>query len=612
MTEPVSVTGFKRKLRELVDKALEASAMERRTLAGQAKVTSVELSAAISADAPVPTRDVTRAIVAECLRHTDPLFTADQRENVLAGWEQRRQNAEVASNVARLGGADRRSGLVIAPPGMDRPRGEPVEPERVAPIRRIFGAVRARVRRHPRVTIVAVVSVVLAAVLAPLSMLDDEHPCVAAGLTLIDGECVGVTDAAFTDFDTASKEVVARIQEQNRKLDGDYVTIALLGPLSQPGDPERPGQLDSEQAEQLLTGAALAQQRVNSTPLLRDTRPRIRLLLANTGARQTHWQAPVQQLIDIAGNPAEHLVAVIPIGTSVVPTRDAALALSHAGIPLVAAIATAEDFDYAHIDGMLRASPTTSDYVAALADRIQNVRDSSAIVVWDQNSETRGDLFTGGLQKAFHDKLGKWIGNLNDQGFVGATIPGDTWPRDFDNVTINICQSGADIVLYAGRVTDLSALIDSLAHRGCPRPLRIISAAAAFTSVDRTAREKLQKAGLTLTYAGVTDPHTWPDGRGDPPPGYLTYAEALAGLGGDSLDSADAYTCLAHDAVLTATQAIRLATRNPRLPKPPDVLTQLRNLNTAYAIPGCSGTLSYNTTSNGAPMGTPIQIVTIP
>ncbi|WP_339401704.1 hypothetical protein [Nocardia sp. XZ_19_385] len=78
------------------------------------------------------------------------------------------------------------------------------------------------------------------------------------------------------------------------------------------------------------------------------------------------------------------------------------------------------------------------------------------------------------------------------------------------------------------------------------------------------------------------------------------------------LAEADAYTCLTHDAVLTATRAIRLANAPNRLPGTGDVLGQLRNINGNYTIQGCSGNFEFTTTSNGAPLGTPVQVLTVP
>ncbi|GAB2681155.1 ABC transporter substrate-binding protein [Nocardia goodfellowii] len=580
---------FKQDLRSLVVEATAAGGIDQARLAESAHVDPNVLTRAITVGYPLPTVESTRAIVTACLALTRPGLMGEQLDAELSGWEQRLHPS---------------------------PDGQPPDQQQPRPW---WGPVWARIRRYPRVGVAIAVTVAVALAAVVIFWPEPESPCVTAGLSLQDGECIGVTDGAFTGFDEASQPVVEQIARQNAEVGENYVTVAIFGPLSQPPAPEqpgfRPGQLDSNQAKQMLIGAATAQARLNTSRVIGDPQPRIRLLLANPGSYQTRWSDPIQELIDTRGDSDQRrrVVAVVALGTSVVPTRDAAKKLSEAKIPIVGAITTADDLNYTNTPGMLRATPTTSDYVAALARHLTaHPPAGPAMVVWDQNSEDRGDLYTGALQKAFRDQLGGWIGDLPDQAFVGATLPGDTWPQIFDAVTINICQSGAAVILYAGRVTDLPAFLESLkARRGCrDRPLTIMSGVAALTVIDRGDHEELRKAGLSIVYAGVTDPHTWPHGQGNPPEGWPPYAEALT-AGGYRVTEADGYTCLTHDALLTATRAIRLASPN-RVPQSTDVISQLRNINGAYTIPGCSGTLSFTTTSNGAPLGTSIQIVSIP
>ncbi len=477
-------------------------------------------------------------------------------------------------------------------------------------------------RRHGRpVSAILVVLVVVAGIVYWVVGRDGENACAAAGMEVVDGECIGVTDGAFTEFDDASTGVVEQIRKQNAEVGDEYVNIALLGPLSQPrqsdkpGDRPRQGQLSSDQVRQMLIGAAIAQKRVNAGRVIGDPQPKVRLLLANQGGYQTRWRRPVEELIARAGaeDPHRRVVAVAALGTSVADTRDAAMALSAARVPIIGAITTADELSYASIPGMLRVTPTTSEFVDALGTYLEpRPQYGPAIVVWDQNAEGRGDLYAGALQRAFHARLHRWIGDLPDQAYVGASIPSESWPQMFDNVTINVCQSGANTILYAGRITDLPAFIDSLELRICrDRPLTIMTGVTALTAIDRGSAEELRSAGLTVVYAGVTDPHRWPHGDGNPPGGWSDYSDALLAHGYRVTDS-DAYTCLSHDAILTATRAMRLAAAPNRLPKSVDVGGQLRNINGAYTVPGCSGSFSFTTMSNGAPLGTPIQIVTIP
>lgn len=465
-----------------------------------------------------------------------------------------------------------------------------------------------------RVTIAGAVAVlVVAAGAVTLAVWPDENRCEAADLTEAGGQCVGVTETAPPGTDPSVAAVVDRIAAQNSTVGEDYVEIALLGPLTEPADPEQPGQLDRDQLRQMLIGAAVAQQRVNTGAVIRDPRPQVRLVLANTGSYQDQWRIPVAELVSRADRPDPRLVATVLLGTSLDHTRDAAAELARAEMPVVGTITSAEEFNATDIPGMVRVSPSSGDYVTTLAGYLRARRpDGRAIVVWDRNSERRGDIYTASLKQAFERQLASWIGNRPEQGYVGASIPTEkVWPQLFADPTVNICYSGSDIVLYAGRVTDLPPFIEALAARACrDRPLLILTGAAALTAIDRTQQDQLRDAGLTLVYAGVTDPHTWPQGQGEPPPGYGPYRHALSAAGYLPEES-DAYTCLAHDALFTATLATRMASEG-QIPPRRNVLVSFDNINTGHWVPGCSGELTFTADGNGVPRGSAIEAVTIP
>ncbi|MFI9402479.1 hypothetical protein [Nocardia sp. NPDC052316] len=612
MTAPNAdpIAAFKEMLRELVARTGAASDATRQArLAEEAHISAEALRQAITSGQALPTRETTKAIVTACLHHTRPELAGQQLQNELAWWEDQRSTA--ARPVRPVP-------VIPAPPDEAR-AGSGASGNRGA-----WSATgREWIRRRPRLTLaIAVLALVVAVVFAVgvvriIRAADDT--CVEAGLSLVDGECIGVTDGAFTGFDPVTADVVEQIATQNKLVSGDYLTVALLGPLSQPvqtgppGGRPKEGQLSSDQIRQMLIGAAAAQHRVNSGRSFGDPRPAIRLLLANNGSFQNQWRAPVDRLISLADaeDPHQRVAAVVALGTSVADTRDAAKALSGKQIPIIGAITTADELNYDNIPGMVRVTPTTSTFVDHLSGYLDSHPElGPAIVVWDQNAETRGDLYAAALQKVFRDKLGRWIGQIPDQGFTGVTIPSDTWPQMFDGVTRNVCASGANTILFAGRVSDMGEFIDSLKERACrSRPLTIMTGVTALTAIHRNP-DQLRQAGVQVIYAGVVH-LDWPGGRGTPPEGWQPYTEALANAGYRT-DGTDAYTCLVHDATLTATRAIRLAATPNRMPGTSDVLGQLRNINGDYTIDGCSGSYEFTTTSNGAPLGTPVQIVTLP
>ncbi|MFE3060510.1 ABC transporter substrate-binding protein [Nocardia sp. NPDC059239] len=637
MPDPAKILAFKRQLKELVTRARYSvdPVLTQQQVATRANVGEATLSKAFGETSPMPSAEVTDRIVRVSQRLLHPDNSDAELDAEVGVWHRRWLDAS-------------RPRVIHDPPEPTAQPTEPPEPEPTEqpteqPVRALgpgeesskapgpgwsgrrawlVGLVRRRPWLAASVVVIAVIVVVAGLVvgLRPSSVSAADHRCVAAGLSMAGtpAECVGVTGPElFDQFDPALTPVIDQITAQNRAASsgGDYVDVALLGPLTQ--SPTLPGQLSTEQARQMLIGAAVAQQRANSgSSPVGSPRPRIRLLLANVGSQQDQWHDPVDKLIKLAGDPGQRLVAVIALGTSVNATRDAAKALTQKGIPVIGAITTADELDYTHIPGMIRVVPDTSDLVAALADYLHTRPGlDSALVVWDDNSETRGDLYTGSLTTAFNDQLGSWIGTRRALEFTGESIPSNERPDMFYNTDISICQSDAKVILYAGRIGDLEKFIEALSTRNCAdRPMVIMTASSALTHIDRTMTDELRAAKLTIVYAGVVDPHTWSLPDGNPPRGYTDYLTALTTAGFLAAD-ADAYTCLTHDAVFTAARAARLATppTGKTQPNHDEVRGQLRNIHDAFAIPGCTGgTFSFSTVSHGNPEGTPTPIVIIP
>ncbi|MFC8529481.1 hypothetical protein [Nocardia sp. NPDC057227] len=572
---------FKNRLRRLILRAFATRA----ELLAEVPISAAELLLATKGATVPPWRKVAEPVIVACLRREHPGISEAELDDAVAQWLRLWRAAKEVED----------SGVVIA--------AEPVAETAAPP------------RPHGKrlLAIGAAVAVLVGAAVAVRAALPDESDCAAAGLTEESGQCVGVADGVFPGLDPSVAEIVDRIAEQNRAVEGDAVEIALLGPLGRLAEAGSPGQLDPNQVRQMLIGAAVAQQRVNTSALVRDPRPAVRLVLANTGGYQDHWQTPVRELIERADRPDPRLVATVLLGTSLDHTRAAAAELARAEMPMIGAITSAEEFNSRDLPGLIRVSPTSGDYVSTLAGYLRaNRPESRAIVVWDQNSDRRGDLFAGSLRKAFAEQLAPWIGNRPQQSFVGAGIPTEkVWPQMFATPTINTCQSGADVVLFAGRVIDLPAFIEALAARACrERPLLVMTGAAALTTVDRTQQQQLRDGGLTLVYGGVTDPHTWPVGAAARPPGYDPFLHALTAEGFSAGDS-DAYTCLAHDAVFTATLAVRMASEG-RIPPRGNVAVAFDNINSGHRVPGCSGELTFTTAGNGSPIGSGIEAVTIP
>jgi hypothetical protein len=69
---------------------------------------------------------------------------------------------------------------------------------------------------------------------------------------------------------------------------------------------------------------------------------------------------------------------------------------------------------------------------------------------------------------------------------------------------------------------------------------------------------------------------------------------------------------MTHDALLTATKAIRLATAPPvSVPTPAEVLSNLYHLDSANTVPGASGTFTFVEANNGDPAGKPVFVLQV-
>ncbi|MFC4495545.1 ABC transporter substrate-binding protein [Streptomyces ovatisporus] len=174
------------------------------------------------------------------------------------------------------------------------------------------------------------------------------------------GECVGVTDGAFA-FET-TKGLNRKIHAENRRVvqSGEpSVAVAYVEAMSG-GSADR----GAETTRQALTGAYLAQRALNDEG---ETLPKVRLLLANTGSGDRHWESVVDQLQSLKER--ERLVAVAGLGQSNDRTKAAVRRLRKAGLPMVGATVAADGLSSSRA-GFYRVSFPNSDQAAAAARHI--------------------------------------------------------------------------------------------------------------------------------------------------------------------------------------------------------------------------------------------------
>lgn len=444
-----------------------------------------------------------------------------------------------------------------------------------------------------------------------------------SGVTRIDGQCVGVTNGAYV-FDEAYRAVQDKIAAENEWVDtmvrdpakgpDRAVTIALLNPMTITDA----SAFDVANVRNLMAGAYTAQYRANHSRVVGDPDPLIRLVLANEGSYQRQWLPVVDKLVNMKDADAP-LAAVVGLGVSIDLTERAAKELSANGIPTVGAITTADQLNYRDIPGFVRVSPSNREYVASLrAYLARRPQLDSAILVYDSNAGTRGDIFVESLRTDLTTEFQNMI-KFDDQSFVGESIPSEANPGLFRGATTNICAVRPDVVFFAGRRVDLSGFLDSLANRACQlHPLTVVTVDAdrgVFPGDD----EELRNRKITLVYADASNPRDWVAGTVETPERFQDFERSFEQRGFGLANLNDGMAISFHDAVLTAAQASRLAAL-PSDPNPPvaaDVRSQLLNLNTVSSVPGASGTLSFSYrgadgVESGNPIGKPIPVMEFP
>jgi hypothetical protein len=465
------------------------------------------------------------------------------------------------------------------------------------------------------------------------ALMVQENRCGGLGSDIlrIDSECIGVTglDGEMFHFAPDDEDLVAIqewIADENRSVrdSDDYVRIAVLMPMT--SEPYSP--LSRTKILNSLRGAYIAQHRANNDETA-DHTPEVELLLANEGSFQTHWKPAVEQLIDLADD--EHpLVAVVGLGVSIPETRKAAQMLAEHDLATIGAALTADTIDdLDDLEGagtFVRVSPSNNDYVRALEQYLVSRRTGShkGIIVYDDTHIEDGvDLYTDTLKSNYEDTLDEFlIEPLRSQRFVRPTSASERVPDYFTDIVQNICQAESEMIFYAGRENELrDNLLPELVDHDCagrPGELLILTGVTGLASIwqDVDVLDDLKDNKIRIIYASSYDPFHWLDETGSPPEHHQDFRDefkdAFGLLDSDqvSTELADGYAMMHHDAVLVAVEAID-STQDPT---PRDVSGALWNLSYTNAVPGASGTLSFNQDEahGGWPICKPVPIVAIP
>jgi ABC-type branched-subunit amino acid transport system substrate-binding protein len=456
-----------------------------------------------------------------------------------------------------------------------------------------------RTSRHPKARRIALVVLLVAMPLTAGWVAWPQVNCLSggvdSGITLQGGECVGVTDGTYhfsgdfadgeigEDTKAAFGRIQDKIKEQNT-FSGPHVKVALLAPLTSP--------LSGPRVVHELAGAAAAQRWINEPG---RGAPRIQLLLAHMGSAEAQWEHVVDQLIDMTDDD-EPLVAVVGMGLSQNETRDAAIKLSKAGVPMVADVVTATSLNEGNpIDKFHRVAYTNDQQFDALfqALRDKGVHLDNAVVI---KSDDEQDTYSTTAAESVAGRLPRRPTPVE----FGGSDPGKLG-NQFREISRSLCGSRDAVVFYAGRSRYLSNMMQKLDAEGCLNSAVVVSASDAAvlrtkTNDDtvnrnwglREAREVVRKGKVSLYFTPLADPRLL-TGR----PQYQDFQAAFGAVGAGSDDVHSGWAIMAWDALRVTAEWVwtAQATVEPDLPRAKDVsrASTLKFTGESYPFDGASG-----------------------
>lgn len=364
-----------------------------------------------------------------------------------------------------------------------------------------------------------------------------------------------------------------------------------------------------------LQGVFVKQKQANSEE---GKPPKIRLLLANTGDLNRHWEKVANQLIGMAEGP-EQLRAVTGIATSSTENKQAVTLLTRHHMPVVGSTITADDIT--NIPGLVRVSPTNKDEARALVAHAKSV-DRSALLVYDTNPD---DRYTQTLRDAFTSQLPNPV--YEPRQFTSSRKPDDpgNLGNVFDSIALYICATEANTVFFAGRHTPLRVFISELGKAGCAsRGFTVLTGddASYLGSDDKLDRKVLavqpgeKKPRVTVKYAALAHPDAWVGTADRPVPktggserAYRQLANGIAQVRAEigPNELLDGQTIIGYDAMATAVKGVRRATgSSQKAPALTDVTAQWPHLTGTVRVDGASGWICLDNVGNPENKAVPI------
>jgi hypothetical protein len=251
------------------------------------------------------------------------------------------------------------------------------------------------------------------------------------------------------DFDPGIPQmglVEQAIAKQNAMVTSSghpYVSVALLDPFTYSAQ----GDISQSRMVDEMRGAYLAQAQVNAKGILG-----LQLLLVNEGTSAEELYVPAIREIE-SMEARDHIVAVAGMGLSTAVTEQAATMLAKDGMPMFAALTTADEFSARNYPGYVQVTPNVESQIGVMSSTLPTP--SSAILVLDKLAT---DSYTMDLHNDFEQFYGQ--GGL-DLHLYPYTPHSDVTNVQFEAIAEDACytQGPPPAVFYAGRAAVLPPLI---------------------------------------------------------------------------------------------------------------------------------------------------------
>ncbi|WP_327351878.1 branched-chain amino acid ABC transporter substrate-binding protein [Streptomyces sp. NBC_01304] len=416
-------------------------------------------------------------------------------------------------------------------------------------------------------------------------------------------ECVGVTDGAY-HFAGHLAEVEKKIKAENDRVvknEGKepYVSVAYLASFTLDNDDSN----SENSVRHELEGAYLAQYRHNRGDL--SASPKIRLLIANSGSSSSEWSHTADELI--ARKDSERLVSVVGLGPSTNRNLAALKRFSEAGLATVASTMTATNIK--DINGFVRVAPTNDAEAKAGSAYLKQQKIRSAVVVQDA---AESNLYAKTLGRAFEKEFKDDTHELVADTMTYDSSVAGAWQNELRYMPGQLCDQKPQVVYFAGRGRHLSHFLDAIANRACQKQPFTVLTGDDTTNLTPDELAAAAKTGVDVLYTGLAHAEMYDKNRKA-----VSEPSARNFRPGNLLDQwfkndprYDGQDIMAHDAVLTAAQGIRMASGWKGKVTGPAVARMFHQMVGNQAVPGASGFIQFQNTGDPVNKAIPILQLT--